>query len=91
MNAFVSQKLIKEKLLKEFNTCISSAKDQEVRDFISDHLDEDSKDLVSAVFERAKSTCKFYKVLEDFVNKNKQFVDSIYDKMSKDHVVRFWK
>ena len=44
MNSFVSQKLIKEKLFKEFNASINATKDQDVKDFVADRLGEESKE-----------------------------------------------
>lgn len=91
MNNFVSQKLIKEKLLREFNASINSSKDQEVREFVAGRLDGEPEEQATLLAEHARFTCKFYATLEAFVLKNKPFVESIYDKMSRDHVARFWR
>lgn len=91
MNNFVSEKLIKEKLFKEFNASINAAKDHDVRSFVADCLDEETMEQADRIYELARFTCKFYATLQAFVVRNNPFIESIYDKMNREHVARFWR
>ena len=91
LDNFVSQRLIKEKLLKEFHACLNSAKDAEIRRFIEDRLGEDREELASQVWETARFTCKFYYALHSFILQKVSFIDAIYDKMGREHVANFWR